>query len=217
MGRNSWIIIGLVIVVIALVAGFALMMQSHAKEDTKLTITSAKSLEEGDKFSVKLTDLNGTSLEGKDVNVLIINKKGKVVKNESLKTNINGKAKLSLDLKKGKYTVEATFAGDENYTNSSVVQKLKIKEKEVVEEPADTQVSSTESSSQQSSSNGIVESHEAYDDDIAGGQNMKQNTYEDGDVEHYYEDGSYDYYDIQTGTTYYKTSDGEYGVDSPYD
>ena len=144
MGKNSWIIIGLVIVIIALVAGFALMMQSHAKEDTKLTITSAKSLEEGDKFSVKLTDLNGTSLEGKDVNVLVINKKGKVVKNESLKTNINGKAKLSLDLKKGKYTVEATFAGDENYTNSSVVQKLKIKEKEVVveEKPVYTQSSS---------------------------------------------------------------------------
>ena len=41
---------------------------------------------------------------------------------------------MVLDLKKGKYTVNVTYGGNENYTGNNTTQKLTIKE-EVVEEP----------------------------------------------------------------------------------
>ena len=51
-------------------------------------------------------------------------------------TDKKGKAKRDLDLKKGKYTVNVTYYGNENYTGNSTTQKLKIKEEVVEAEPA---------------------------------------------------------------------------------
>ena len=48
-----------------------------------------------------------------------------------LKTNSKGKAKLDLDLKKGKYKVNVTYGGNENYTGNNTTQKLTIKEEVV--------------------------------------------------------------------------------------
>lgn len=50
-----------------------------------------------------------------------------------------------MDLKKGKYTVNVTYGGNENFTGNNTTQKLKIKE-EIVEEPVVQK--STQSSSQ---------------------------------------------------------------------
>ena len=55
-----------------------------------------------------------------------------MVVDDVVKTNSKGKAKLNLDLKKGKYKVNVSFGGNENYTGSNTTQKLTIKE-EVVE------------------------------------------------------------------------------------
>lgn len=60
---------------------------------------------------------------------------------------------MVLDLKKGKYTVNVTYGGNENYTGNNTTQKLTIKE-EVVEEPV------TSSSSFQRQT---VEEHGTYD------------------------------------------------------
>ena len=133
--KNIIIILVAVIVVLAAVVGFMLFNPTHAKEPTKIKITSDKEQYEGGKLSFKLTDLNKTPVSGEIVNVTIKNKKGKIVVDDVVKTNSKGKAKLNLDLEKGKYTVNITYGGNENYTGSNTTQKLKIKEEVVEAEP----------------------------------------------------------------------------------
>ena len=114
----------------------------HAKEPTKIKITSDEEQYEGGELTIKLTDLNKTPLSKQIVNITITNKKGKVVVDDVVKTDKKGKAKLDLDLKKGKYKVSVSYGGNENYTGNNTTQKLKIKEKVVKAEPASSSTTS---------------------------------------------------------------------------
>jgi len=143
--RNIIIMLLVVIVILAVAVGVMMFNQSHAKEATKIKITSDKEQYEGGKLSVELKDLNGTALSKEVVNVTVTDKKGKVVVDDVVKTNSKGKAKLDLDLKKGKYNVTVTYGGNENYTGTNATQKLSIKEK--VTEAVKPQSSSSQSSS----------------------------------------------------------------------
>ncbi|WP_405297359.1 hypothetical protein [Methanobrevibacter sp.] len=142
--RNIIIILVAVIIVLAVVAGAMFLQSSHAKEPTKVKITSDKKQFEGGKLKLQLTDLNKTALSKQKVNIIVKNKKGKVVVNETVKTNSKGKANLDLDLKKGKYTVKAFYKGNENYTGNNTTQKLTIK-KEVKKTVSDDSSSSSQS------------------------------------------------------------------------
>lgn len=139
--KNIIIILIAIIVVLAVVAGIMFLQPSNVKEPTKIKITSDKTQFEGGKLSIQLTNLNKTAISKEKVNITITNKKGKIVVNETVKTNSKGKAKLDLDLKKGKYTVNVTYAGNENYTGNSTTQKLTIKE-EVKETASESSYSS---------------------------------------------------------------------------
>ena len=143
--RNIIIMLLVVIAILAVAIGVMMFNQSHAKEATKIKITSDKEQYEGGKLSVELKDLNGTALSKEVVNVTVTDKKGKVVVDDVVKTNSKGKAKLDLDLKKGKYNVTVTYGGNENYTGTNATQKLSIKEK--VTEAVKSQSSSSQSSS----------------------------------------------------------------------
>ena len=148
--KNIIIMLVVIIVVLAAIIGFAVLNPMHAKEPTKIKITSNKTLTEGDNFSLQLTDLNKTALSKQKVNITVKNSKGKVVLNKTVKTNDKGKAKLDLDLKKGKYNVTVSYDGNENYTGNNTTQKLTIKEKDkekVVEEPVIEQSGESSSSS----------------------------------------------------------------------
>ncbi|WP_405306108.1 hypothetical protein [Methanobrevibacter sp.] len=142
--RNIIIILVAVVIVLAVVAGAMFLQSGNAKEPTKIKITSDKEQYEGGKLKVQLTDLNKTALSKQKVNVIVKNKKGKVVVNETVKTNSKGKANLDLDLKKGNYQVKVIYKGNENYTGNNTTQKLKIKE-EVKEEASTTSSSSSNS------------------------------------------------------------------------
>ena len=131
--KNIIIILLVIIVILAAAIGFALLNPAIAKEPTKIKITSDKEQYEGGKLSITLTDLNNTPLSKEIVNITITNKKGKVVVDDVVKTNSKGKAKLDLNLKKGKYKVNVSYGGNENYTGNNTTQKLTIKEKKVVE------------------------------------------------------------------------------------
>ena len=129
MENKHIIIILLVIIVVLVVAvGFALLNPTHTKEPTKIKIASDKEQYEGGELSIVLTDLNKTPLSKEIVNITVTDKKGKVVVDDAVKTNSKGKAKLDFDLKKGKYTVNVTYGGNDNYTANSTTQNLKIKE-----------------------------------------------------------------------------------------
>ena len=131
--KNIIIILLVIIVILAAAIGFMVLKPMHAKEPTKIKITSDKEQYEGGKLSITLTDLNNTPLSKEIVNITITNKKGKVVVDDVVKTNSKGKAKLDLNLKKGKYKVNVSYGGNENYTGNNTTQKLTIKEKKVVE------------------------------------------------------------------------------------
>lgn len=130
--RNIIIILVVIIVVLAAAVGVALLNPTTAKESTKVKITSDKEQYEGGELSIKLTDLNKTPISKEIVNITVTDNKGKVVVDDVVKTNSKGKAKLDLDLKKGKYEVNVSYGGNENYTGCNATQKLTVKE-EVVE------------------------------------------------------------------------------------
>jgi len=141
--RNIIIILLVIIVVLAVAIGFALFNPTHAKEPTKIKITSDKEqYKKNAKLSIELKDLNKTPISKEIVNVTITDKKGKVVVDDVVKTDKKGKAKLELDLKKGKYKVNVTYGGNENYTGNNTTQTLKIKEKKKVVEATVEQSSS---------------------------------------------------------------------------
>ena len=147
--ENKNIIIILVVIIVILAAAMSIMFLNpmHAKEPTKIKITSDKEQNEGGELSIQLTDLNKTPLSKEVVNITITNSKGKVVVDDVVKTDSKGKAKLDLDLKKGKYNVTVSYNGNENYTGNNTTQKLTIKE-EVTESTV------SEGSSQSSQSSG---------------------------------------------------------------
>ena len=132
----------MIIVILAAAIGFTVLNPMHAKEPTKIKVTSNKTLSEGDDLSVKLTDLNKTPLSKQNVNITVKDSKGKVVANKTVKTNDKGNAKMDLNLKKGKYDVSVTYGGNENYTGNNTTQKLTIKEKVAQAQPTSSQSSS---------------------------------------------------------------------------
>ena len=127
--KNIIIILLVIIVVLAVAIGFILLNPTHAKEPTKIKITSEKEQYKDGKLKIQLSDLNKTPLSKEVVNIKITNKKGKVVVDDVVKTDSKGKAKLDLKLKKGKYKVNVSYGGNENYTGNNTTQKLTIKEK----------------------------------------------------------------------------------------
>lgn len=126
--KNIIIALLLIIVVLAIAAGIMFTQTTNAKELTKVKITSNNTQYEGGKLSIQLTDLNKTPISGEIVNITITNSKGKVVVDDVVKTDSKGKAKMGLELKKGKYNVTVCYGGNENYTGNNTTQKLTIKE-----------------------------------------------------------------------------------------
>ena len=140
--KNIIIILLVIIVILAAAIGFMVLKPMHAKEPTKIKVTSNKTLYEGKDLTVKLTDLNKTPLSKQNVNITIKNDKGKVVANKTVKTDDKGNAKMDLKLNKGKYDVDVRYGGNENYTGNNTTQKLTIKEEEKVVEATVEQSSS---------------------------------------------------------------------------
>ena len=141
--KNIIVILIVIIVILAAAIGFTVLNPMHAKQPTKIKVTSNKTLYEGGDLSVKLTDLNKTPLSKQNVNITVKDSKGKVVANKTVKTNDKGNAKLDLNLKKGKYDVTVIYGGNENYTGNNTTQKLTVKEKEKVAQSQPTHSTDT--------------------------------------------------------------------------
>ena len=81
------VLLVIVVVVLAVILGSMFMPSLNAQKDSKIAIVGNKTLHEGDNLTVKLTDLNKTPIGKGAVNVTVTDKDGKVVVNESVKTN----------------------------------------------------------------------------------------------------------------------------------
>lgn len=130
------IIIILIIIVLIIFAGLVgstmLKPSEHDKAATKLFVTSNNTLYEWENVTVKLVDSNSTGMEGQSVEVVILDSNG-TRDSRSVVTNSSGEATLALDKPVGNYTLNCTYAGNENYTGSNVLQRLFIIEEVIIE------------------------------------------------------------------------------------
>lgn len=123
---NKKAIIGILCaIVILLVIGILIVSPMMSKESTNLTI-SHKTSNAGDTLAVKLIDSNGNPISNETVNVTIKNDNDTVAVNKNIKTNSKGDAELDLNLKKGKYSVNVTYGGNENYAWNCTTKNLTI-------------------------------------------------------------------------------------------
>lgn len=138
--RHIIIILLAIIIVLAAAIGWALFNPAPARQPVEIKITSDKSQYEDDaNISVMLADLNKTPISKEIVNITITDSKGKAVVDNVVKTDGKGKASLELKLKKGKYEVNVTYGGNDNFTGSAAMQNLTIKEQEALQsQPART-------------------------------------------------------------------------------
>ncbi len=193
MKYNNIIII-LLIIVLILVAGIGVMFltSTNAKEPTDIKITSNNEQNEGGELSAILTDLNGTPLSNESVNITITNSEGKAVIENVVKTDLNGEAKLNLNLEKGEYNVNITYSGNAKYAQNNTNQKLTIKE-------AVTNTVSSTSSSQSSSTpydiNNLPPTNDPYPE-------TKRYYTDQYHVRQEYADGYMRSVDIRTGQVY---------------
>ncbi|WP_298501413.1 DUF3244 domain-containing protein [uncultured Methanobrevibacter sp.] len=121
------IIIFVVIVFIAAIVGSMIFSPGVEAEHTTLSILNTGDIAENGTVYVKLAgDTNG-SLSDKKVNVELKNDKGEVVYADSVKTHSTGVGIIKLEnMSAGKYNVNITFDGDENYSASSISQEITI-------------------------------------------------------------------------------------------
>ena len=126
--KNIIIILVAVIIILAVAVGVMYFQSMNVSEQSIVKITSDNALYEGNDLSVELSDLNKIPISDADIDIVIKDKDGDIVVNGMVKTDSKGKAKLNLDLSKGKYDVEAIFNGNDNFTLSNATQKLTIEE-----------------------------------------------------------------------------------------
>ena len=143
MNYNKIIIALVVVLVVMVVAGVLFLNFGHAKVDSNVVVSSNSTLNDGDNFTIKLTDLNNTPIANQTVNVTIIDSNGGE-NPQVITTDANGDGSLQLnDLAVGNYTINVTYGGNENYTSCNTTQKLTIAEKVTISESNTVTSSST--------------------------------------------------------------------------
>lgn len=140
MDDKKLIIICLAIIIcVAAIAGALVFLNS--KTNTTLLEDSDSTFTIGNKYSVSLVDANGNRLSNKTINLAFTNLDGNT-EFYDVTTNEKGVAKLKIDLPKGNYSVNASFAGDDKFNPSSATQSIKVKAKPKKESTASTTTSS---------------------------------------------------------------------------
>ena len=144
MEKNKIIILALVVIIVAIIAGIFFSMPHVSKMDTKLSFKSNSTIDEGDSIKIQLTDENGTAIANQTVNVTITDK-NKFSDYHSLVTNEKGVGTFKIDKSPGKYDVMISYGGNDKYNSNNASQTITIKE--VIEETAVQEQSSTQSQS----------------------------------------------------------------------
>ena len=125
MDEKRILIIAGIVVIIVIVATFILLF-SNAEDSSysRISILGNGSVSENGTIDVKLANDDGVALKDKDITITLKDSEGNVVFNKTAKTYVNGVANVKLtNVSAGSYDVEATFAGDGNYSSCSVSEK----------------------------------------------------------------------------------------------
>jgi hypothetical protein len=118
-------IIAIILIIIIVILCFGSNFSSILKQETDLTITSNSTLNNGDNFTVKLTDSNGEAIGNKTIYISLTDAEGNV-NNLNITTNEKGVASFGINANSGNYSTKCVFLGDDNYDSSNVTQIISI-------------------------------------------------------------------------------------------
>lgn len=155
--KNKLIIIALMVVIVALLAGILISMPSLSKTEAQLEVIGNDTLVEGDNLQIKLTDANGVALANQTVKITFADKKNST-SDYSVVTNDEGVGELKLDKNAGEYDVTVTYDGNDNYNGCDATKKITIEEKVV-----EAQSTGSGSSLSSESSRYTTDEHGTYD------------------------------------------------------
>ena len=146
MDKKELIILGILAVIAAVAIWFMYFSPVEASSDySMINIIGDGTIGENGTVYAKLVNGENVALKDKEVHITVKDSKGSVVFEDSSKTYVNGVVNFKLtNVSAGKYDVNITFDGDENFTSCSVSEKLTIKAGEVEEDVPDEIVSSVE-------------------------------------------------------------------------
>ena len=131
MDKNKIIYLLAGIIVVLLVACFAVSTMTFTKHDTSINVISNNTLSDGDNFVITLTDVNGTPLANQLVNITIVDAKGEE-NHQQVTTDASGNGMLQLNgLNPGEYTFNVNYGGNNNYNGCNVAIKITVQEKVV--------------------------------------------------------------------------------------
>lgn len=142
-GKHKIIILALIIIIVALLAGILISMPGLNKQDSNLTFESKTTLTEGDYLQIKLTDAHATALANQTVNVTITDNDN-TNSYYSVVTDDDGIGKLKLDKDAGNYVVTLNYGGNGDYNGCNASEQITIEE-DIAE--AEVTSSSTDSDS----------------------------------------------------------------------
>ena len=167
MDRKKLLILGILAVIVAIAIWFMYFSPFESAADSSLiNILGDGTIGENGTVYAKLANDENVALKDKEVHITVKDSNGSVVFEDSSKTYVNGVVNFKLtNVSAGKYDVNITFDGDENFTSCSVSEKLTIKAGEVEEDVPDEIVSSVETadtSTQDTSSSQSSYSSQSY-------------------------------------------------------
>lgn len=118
-------IIVIILISMLVILCFGSNFSSIFKQETDLTITSNSTLNNGDNFTVKLTDSDGELIANKTICISLTDDEGNV-NNLNVTTNEKGIASFGINANSGNYSAKCVFLGDDNYDSSNVTHKVSI-------------------------------------------------------------------------------------------
>lgn len=118
-------IIVIILISMLVILCFGSNFSSIFKQETDLTITSNSTLNNGDNFTVKLTDSDGELIANKTICISLTDDEGNV-NNLNVTTNEKGIASFGINANSGNYYAKCVFLGDDNYDSSNVTHKVSI-------------------------------------------------------------------------------------------
>ena len=135
--KNIILVIAIIVVVFGAVS-FLMAHQAHPKIDSKVIMTSADNITEGDNITVKLTDVNNTPLSNQKLNITIVgSSRGSLQK--VLTTDSQGQASLKVDNSTiGNCVIKVKYGGNDKYNGCNFTDTLIINQKVVVKIPTNS-------------------------------------------------------------------------------
>lgn len=118
-------IIVIILISMLVILCFGSNFSSIFKQETDLTITSNSTLNNGDNFTVKLTDSDGELIANKTICISLTDDEGNV-NNLNVTTNEKGIASFGINANSENYSAKCVFLGDDNYDSSNVTHKVSI-------------------------------------------------------------------------------------------